>query len=98
MPLIQKTVYIREEDVPAWKALKNKAAFIHEALSGVPGDQLRRKSTFREAELADTPTSQADIDSKVKMVQKEKGLRFCKNGHAIPKGRTKCMGKGCKYA
>ena len=23
---------------------------------------------------------------------------FCKNGHSIPKGRSKCLGKGCKYA
>lgn len=23
---------------------------------------------------------------------------FCKNGHPIPEGRTRCLGKGCKYA
>ncbi len=23
---------------------------------------------------------------------------FCANGHAIPAGRSKCMGKGCRYS
>lgn len=23
---------------------------------------------------------------------------ICKNGHPIPEGRTKCLGKGCKYS
>lgn len=26
------------------------------------------------------------------------GFRLCKNGHAIPHGKTRCLGKGCKYA
>lgn len=25
-------------------------------------------------------------------------MKFCKNGHAIPEGRDRCLGKGCKYA
>lgn len=24
--------------------------------------------------------------------------RTCKNGHPIPEGRDRCLGKGCKYA
>lgn len=24
--------------------------------------------------------------------------KLCKNGHAIPEGRDRCMGKGCKYS
>lgn len=27
-----------------------------------------------------------------------KGMSFCKEGHPIPEGRTKCLGKGCKYS
>lgn len=23
---------------------------------------------------------------------------YCKNGHPIPEGREKCLGKGCKYS
>lgn len=27
-----------------------------------------------------------------------KAMRFCKNGHPIPDGRTKCLGKGCNVS
>jgi hypothetical protein len=30
--------------------------------------------------------------------QAERSVGLCPNGHAIPEGRSKCMGKGCKYA
>lgn len=30
--------------------------------------------------------------------QNEKSMGFCKNGHPIPEGRDKCLGKGCKYS
>lgn len=31
-------------------------------------------------------------------IPKEFIPRFCKNGHPIPAGRDKCLGKGCKYS
>jgi hypothetical protein len=34
-------------------------------------------------------------------VEVEKPTRtkeFCKNGHPIPEGRDRCLGKGCKYS
>lgn len=37
-------------------------------------------------------------NDKLKEFAEEKGIKFCANGHAIPAGRSKCMGKGCKYA
>lgn len=42
----------------------------------------------------------ADATKQVKQIQATDGkdYSFCKNGHAIPEGRSKCMGKGCKYA
>ena len=39
-----------------------------------------------------------EMESKVQEFAKGKGIKFCPNGHAIPAGRSKCMGKGCKYA
>lgn len=30
--------------------------------------------------------------------QKERSMGFCKNGHPIPEGRDKCLGRGCKYS
>ena len=32
------------------------------------------------------------------MVKPRSESGFCANGHAIPAGRTKCLGKGCKYS
>jgi hypothetical protein len=29
---------------------------------------------------------------------KEISGKFCPNGHLIPEGRTKCLGKGCRYS
>lgn len=25
-------------------------------------------------------------------------MKFCPNGHPIPEGKSKCLGKGCKYS
>lgn len=27
-----------------------------------------------------------------------KAQKFCKEGHPVPEGRTKCLGKGCRYS
>lgn len=40
----------------------------------------------------------ADATKKVEELFKAKPMDFCPNGHSIPEGRTKCMGKGCKYS
>lgn len=52
--------------------------------------------------IAKTPEQ---AEEQIKKVQEDlmKGsgkqeYKFCANGHAIPAGRSKCMGKGCKYA
>ena len=34
----QVTVYVREEDLPKWKALEKKSEFIHQALNKTYGD------------------------------------------------------------
>jgi hypothetical protein len=31
-------------------------------------------------------------------IPKEMQPKFCKNGHPIPYGRERCLGKGCKYS
>lgn len=35
----QVTVYIREDDLPIWKAIDKKSEFIHQALVGTPTAQ-----------------------------------------------------------
>lgn len=42
----------------------------------------------------DTPTT---IEDKLANMRND-SLKYCKEGHAIPPGRSRCMGKGCKYA
>lgn len=44
------------------------------------------------------------IPQEVKELLEERGdlyidnkLKFCKNGHVIPEGYAKCLGKGCQY-
>lgn len=34
--LKQKTVYFREEDLPLWEAIENKAEWLHAKLTGLP--------------------------------------------------------------
>ena len=36
MPLIKKTIYLREEDLELWKACPNKSLLIHNALNKMP--------------------------------------------------------------
>lgn len=45
MPLIQKTVYIREEDIDKWNVIPNKALFIHDALDELTYGIQRSKKT-----------------------------------------------------
>lgn len=35
---------------------------------------------------------------KAKQVIESAKSKTCPNGHSIPEGRSKCMGKGCKYS
>lgn len=66
----------------------------------VPGAAVEISSTpkgkkNKSVGFANTPK---EVESKVQEFAKDKGMKFCPNGHAIPAGRSKCMGKGCKYA
>jgi prevent-host-death family protein len=54
------------------------------------------KPTVGKIKSVATPPN--EIESKLQSFAADKGMRFCGNGHAIPAGRSKCMGKGCKYA
>lgn len=84
--LKQKTVYFREEDLPLWGAIENKAEWLHICLN----DAQRIKNTVVQMEhevkrLSLTPTPE----------RLERGT--CKNGHLLD-SRGKCLQKDCKYA
>lgn len=61
-------------------------------------DKLAAMSENERKEAERKKAEQDEVDSRLSKFAKEKGMKFCANGHAIPAGRSKCMGKGCKYA
>lgn len=91
-----RTQYIRNEDVDAWDALENKSEWIHNHLNQPLPRIMKAEKEGSQKSEENTP-SLPHIESKIKEFQGAKKLAFCKNNHAIPEGRDKCMGKGCKY-
>lgn len=65
-----------------------------------------RKSNWAKWQALDSPADWINEaleklpDGSASVLDKVKAdpARFCPNGHSIPVGRTKCMGKGCKYS
>lgn len=107
--MIQVTAYLRsKEDHELWKGLSNKTEFLHLALNGVTGknnlDPLSVKIdttlvTKAESERRINRQLEPTVPAKVINTKgKELKGEFCPHGHPIPEGRSKCMGKGCKYA
>lgn len=91
MALKQKTVYFREEDLPKWDAIKNKAEWLHQRLHGIVDDlheDLKKTTSYPEK-------LDADIEGMHDMV--DDTFNFCKAGHMLD-ARGKCSTKGCKYA
>jgi hypothetical protein len=79
------TIYIRKENEDAWSELENKSLWINQQLFKSHTDApLHIDYTAREPTTETTP--------------KLDNFGFCKNGHPIPEGRIKCLGKGCKYS
>lgn len=106
------TVYIRKDDMDAWRQLPNKSEEISKLLrgqdsslatEGTPGPVFYEEtSTINPESLKGIKIAGATIDStpvgKNPFYLKPKADKLCKNGHPIPDGRDRCMGKGCKYA
>lgn len=88
MQLHKKTVYIRDEDLEAWSACPNKSLMVHTAL------QPATKNVFIPLYREDEPAPQILSPTNLK----PRSSNTCKEGHPIPSGRSKCLGKGCKYS
>lgn len=43
-------------------------------------------------------TKEEAVASAMAAVAKIDGLRYCPNGHVVPEGRARCMGKNCQYS
>lgn len=109
----QVTVYIRAEDMDAWKAIEKKSEFIHNALNDgrMPFLEAQRipEIVRTKWEKANEALSEAKVSTEGRYVATPEGIygptkleskaqKFCKEGHPIPVGRDKCLGKGCKHS
>lgn len=84
MPLIQKTVYIREEDLEAWENVPNKAAFLHDALNigmtTIPAKSKRPDSAIPlRSDLMDPKEFEGPIKTKQDALKAVKPLAPHKN-------------------
>jgi len=106
------TLYIREDDYDKWKLIKNKAELVSQAINrseihSVIEKNGKAKLVHRVHPPEDSPTVLIDVNTNEREIRAmsyqgadmaRKKYNFCPKGHAIPDGRSKCMGKGCKYA
>ncbi len=104
------TVYIRNEDYEKWKLIKNKSEMISQAInrseiSSMVQKNGKAKLVHKVHAPEESPEIRIDVNTREEEIramiyqsaEKARAYNFCPNGHSIPEGRSKCMGKGCKY-
>jgi hypothetical protein len=108
MGLIQKTVYIRQEDLAAWNSLPNKALFIHSALEDYNGkteiDPTMVKNYLTDAGFdvvgdvkVEPIKGPKEVIQKLKEVVYEPNYaKFCKHGFDPKMCKFAKGGKPCK--
>lgn len=109
MPLVQRTVYFRKEDVAKWDDVPNKAAWLHEHLNmgtetsaATPATIDTLVQTNKDRKRWTPEDEQRLKDTNVPELPKPAPERL-QNGlckiHDIPlDSRGKCLQRGCKYA
>lgn len=104
-------VYIRKYNWLVWQAIEDKSDWVNKQLEKVDGPRLTLKEQ-KLLEAASEPSERRIVGKlpkepintpeqakkAIQALPKVADVKFCPNGHAIPPGRTSCMGKGCKYA
>ena len=90
---MNQTIYFRKDIWDSFAAEPDKSKLINELLS----------EHYGLGSVAETKTrsrvSSRRLDTRSsfeRRVERNSG-GFCKNGHPIPDGRDRCLGKGCKY-
>jgi len=81
-PMPKVMIWVRKDDLSKWRAIGNKPQWLHEQLNSA----------------SPQPIDKADVQPVLKIKRATFITSFCKNGHPIPEGRSKCLGKGCKYS
>ncbi len=94
---MNQTIYIQKQVWKEFEAEPNKSAIVNELLrrhygmAGYVNIKQNKDGTISPRRVGAPASFQmADLKPKFK--------RECREGHAIPDGRDKCLGKGCKYS
>lgn len=95
--LIQKTVYIREEDIEAWSRVPNKAQFLHDALTG-SGETKRSEPLEEPVYVSEEETPMIEKHDLRPKLNPTPGVVIdagtqCEHGF----GPKLCLIKGCKH-
>lgn len=85
-------VYIRKENETKWEYLNDKSAWVNKKLSGDPDTYLL------SPKLAKQNPEITEVFDKLAIKAIGRSNKFCKEGHPIPDGDSRCLGKGCKYS
>lgn len=100
MALIQKTVYIREEDLVAWNNIPNKAKWIHE---GITERILEPESPESLTVVSSSVTMTKENPSQFMQIDRKKALagefapvKSCKHGYDPRFCKHAKPGKPCK--
>lgn len=97
---MRANIYIRRENEEKWEKVADKSKWIN-ALLANSGDT-SGYGAVKDSPVGPMITVLSDelppLETPFKQRVVENSQGFCKEGHAIPEGRSKCMGKGCKYS
>lgn len=95
------TFYLEEDIVERLNQEKNKSAIVNSALrvhfmmkDSKPDDMIKVQTEKNFKSLQDALSYGVDN----KTYDKSNTASYCPNGHPIPVGRDRCMGKGCKHS
>lgn len=104
-------IYIRSSIRSIFDKESNKSGLVNDLLiKHFASKQLLDKtnSEFKYGDDPDKATNLTKVSETVIKIPndvaaeqgklKSRSMQFCKEGHPIPEGRSKCTGKGCKYA
>lgn len=80
----QVTVYIREDDIDAWRGVVKKSEFIHNALLGLStydGAKIELREDLPPTPATKVPRSKGDILAEINEVKREadQALEYCQD-------------------
>lgn len=95
---MNSTIYIRKENQEKWERIANKSAYINslleqESLAGFLGHELNGKMRDEGLHKVEKVLKTTNLTNEI-----GEKLNFCPNGHPMPIGRERCLGKVCKYS